>query len=43
MMRGSTTYRILSDWLGSPRLVVNTETGAVAQRLDYDAWGSWRT
>ncbi|NEV65218.1 RHS repeat domain-containing protein, partial [Thiorhodococcus minor] len=34
-----TTYRILSDHLGSPRLVVAVETGAVVQRMDYDAWG----
>ncbi|WP_242344342.1 RHS repeat-associated core domain-containing protein [Anaeromyxobacter terrae] len=33
------TYRILTDHLGSPRLVVNTSNGAVAQRLDYDEWG----
>jgi RHS repeat-associated protein len=39
MIRGGTTYRILSDHLGSPRLVVDTATGAVAQRLDYDEWG----
>jgi len=29
----------MCDHLGSPRLVVNTETGEVAQRLDYDAFG----
>ncbi|NEV65340.1 RHS repeat domain-containing protein, partial [Thiorhodococcus minor] len=34
-----TTYRILSDHLGSPRLIVAVETGAVVQRMDYDAWG----
>jgi YD repeat-containing protein len=39
MIQGGTTYRILSDHLGSPRLVVNTTTGAIAQRLDYDEWG----
>ena len=39
MIMGGTTYRILSDHLGSPRLVVNASTGAVAQRLDYDAFG----
>jgi RHS repeat-associated protein len=39
MIRGGTTYRILSDHLGSPRLVVDTSTGAIAQRLDYDDWG----
>ena len=32
-------YRIISDHLGSPRLVVNAVTGAVAQKLDYDVWG----
>jgi len=39
MIRGGQTYRILADHLGSPRLVVNAATGAVAQRLDYDEWG----
>ncbi len=33
------TYRIVADHLGSPRLVVDAATGAVAQRLDYDAFG----
>ena len=31
--------RIITDHLGSPRLVVDTTTGAVVQRLDYDEWG----
>jgi RHS repeat-associated protein len=39
MIRGGERYRILSDHLGSPRLVVNSSTGAVVQRLDYDAFG----
>jgi RHS repeat-associated protein len=39
LVKGGVTYRILSDQLGSPRLVVNAATGQVAQRLDYDAWG----
>jgi RHS repeat-associated protein len=39
MVRGGATYRILHDHLGSPRLVVNTSTGAVAQRMDFDEWG----
>jgi RHS repeat-associated protein len=39
MIRGGATYRILHDHLGSPRLVVNTSTGAVAQRMDFDEWG----
>jgi RHS repeat-associated protein len=33
------TFRIVADHLGSPRLVVDAATGAVAQRLDYDAFG----
>ena len=34
------TYRILSDHLGSPRLVVDVETGEKVQRIDYDEWGN---
>ena len=37
--RDGATYRILADHLGSPRLVVDVETGAIAQRLDYDEFG----
>ena len=33
------TYRILSDHLGSPRLVMDMETGEIVQRMDYDEWG----
>jgi RHS repeat-associated protein len=40
IVQGSTTYRIVKDHLGSPRLIVNATTGAVAQRLDYDEWGN---
>ena len=39
LIKGGVTYRILKDHLGSPRLVVNTATGAVEQRLDYDEYG----
>jgi RHS repeat-associated protein len=34
------TYRIISDHLGSVRLVIDTDTGTVAQRIDYDEWGN---
>ena len=40
MVKGGITYRIISDHLGSPRLVVNTGDGSVAQRMDYDDWGN---
>ncbi|MBK9516044.1 MAG: PASTA domain-containing protein [Anaeromyxobacter sp.] len=39
LVSGAGTFRILSDQLGSPRLVVDAASGAVAQRLDYDALG----
>lgn len=34
-----TEHRIVSDHLGSVRLVVNVETGEIAQRLDYSPIG----
>ena len=40
LIKAGVTYRILSDQLGSPRLVVNTQTGATVQRIDYDVWGN---
>ena len=38
-LKGGVKYRILVDHTGSPRLVVNSTTGAIAQRIDYDAFG----
>ncbi|MGB1557735.1 MAG: RHS repeat-associated core domain-containing protein, partial [Oceanococcaceae bacterium] len=40
LLRDGQTYRILSDHLGSPRLVINTSDGSIAQRLDYDEFGN---
>jgi len=40
VIKGGVTYRIVSDHLGSPRLVINTSTGAVSQRIDYDEFGN---
>jgi RHS repeat-associated protein len=40
MTTGAGTFRIVTDHLGSPRLVVNSGTGAVAQRMDYDSYGN---
>ncbi len=39
VIKAGVTYRIISDHLGSPRLVVNTSDGTVAQRIDYDEFG----
>jgi len=40
IVKGTDTYRIISDHLGSPRLVVHTATGEIAQRMDYDEFGN---
>jgi RHS repeat-associated protein len=40
IINGGATFRILTDQLGSPRLVVDVATGAVAQQLDYDTFGN---
>jgi RHS repeat-associated protein len=40
MMRDGVTYRIFSDHLGSPRLVADTSTNTIVQRLDYDEFGN---
>ena len=37
---GTGTYRIISDHLGSPRLIVNTADGTVVERIDFDEWGN---
>jgi RHS repeat-associated protein len=40
MEKGGNLYRIVSDDVGSPRLVIEVWGGAVVQRLDYDAFGN---
>ncbi len=39
LVKGGTTYRLLTDHLGSVRLVVDIATGTIAQRIDYDEFG----
>jgi YD repeat-containing protein len=39
MVRGGVTYRLITDHLGSVRLVVNASDGSIAQRMDYDEFG----
>lgn len=39
MIGPTATYRVISDHLGSVRLLVNLTTGAIVQRLDYDEFG----
>ncbi|EDN71249.1 Rhs family protein [Beggiatoa sp. PS] len=40
LIKDGNTYRIISDHLGSPRLVIDLNTGAIVQRMDYDAFGN---
>jgi RHS repeat-associated protein len=40
LVRDGIAYRVITDQIGSVRLVVNAATGAVVQRLDYDAFGN---
>ncbi|WP_179137148.1 RHS repeat domain-containing protein [Candidatus Entotheonella palauensis] len=39
LIRDGVRYRIISDHLGSPRVVVDTRGGTVVQRMDFDAFG----
>lgn len=39
MQKGGKTYRIVTDHLGSVRLVVDVSDGSIAQRMDYDEFG----
>ncbi|WP_156338942.1 RHS repeat-associated core domain-containing protein [Chondromyces crocatus] len=39
MLKGGVVYRLVTDLVGSVRLVVDVMTAAIAQRLDYDAFG----
>ncbi|UBB17180.1 RHS repeat-associated core domain-containing protein [Comamonas odontotermitis] len=40
MLKDGKTYRIISDHLGSVRVVIDTATGEVKQQLSYDIWGN---
>jgi RHS repeat-associated protein len=39
-IKNGATYRIISDHLGSPRLVVDVASGGIVQRMDYDEFGN---
>jgi len=40
MVKDGAIYQFITDHLGSIRLVVNTNTGEVVQRLEYDEYGN---
>jgi RHS repeat-associated protein len=39
LVKNGSTYRIVADHLGSPRMVIDTSSGEVVQRMDFDAFG----
>ncbi|MEW4368202.1 RHS repeat domain-containing protein, partial [Aliikangiella maris] len=39
-IKGTKTYRIISNYLGSPLLVVDIANGDVVQQMDYDEFGN---
>jgi RHS repeat-associated protein len=40
IIKGDTTYRVVTDQLGSPRLIVNAGSGAVVEAITYDEFGN---
>jgi RHS repeat-associated protein len=40
LIQGGVNYRIITDQVGSVRLVVNANDGSIVQRLDYDSFGN---
>jgi RHS repeat-associated protein len=40
MINGGVSYRIFSDHLGSPVLIVNAATGAIVEQIAYDEYGN---
>ncbi|HKV96973.1 MAG TPA: RHS repeat-associated core domain-containing protein [Gammaproteobacteria bacterium] len=40
IIKAGVEYRVISDQVGSPVLIVNASTGAVAEQVTYDAWGN---
>src|SRR5437667_11763321 len=41
LVKAGVTYRIVSDHLGSPRLVIDTTAGTIVERIDYDQFGNF--
>ncbi len=39
IIKNGAIYRIITDHLGSPRLVINVSDGTVVQHIKYDEWG----
>ena len=40
ILKDGVEYRVISDQVGSPVLIVDASTGAIAEQIRYDAWGN---
>ena len=40
MEQNGKRYRFIKNHLGSPRLIIDADSGMVVQRMDYDEWGN---
>ena len=40
MVKNGSIYRFVTDHLGSPRLIIDSTTGAIVQQMDYDEFGN---
>ena len=40
ILKGGVEYRVITDQVGGPVLIVNASTGAIAEQIGYDAWGN---
>ena len=40
VQRAGVTFRVITDQVGSPRVIVDSRTGSVTERISYDAWGN---
>ncbi len=40
IIKGGETYRVITDQLGSPRLIVDINSGQIVERVDYDEFGN---
>jgi RHS repeat-associated protein len=40
VQRAGVTYRVITDQVGSPRVIVDSRSGSVIERISYDAWGN---
>ena len=38
--RNGASYRVVTDGVGSPRIIIDSQTGSVAEQIAYDAWGN---